>query len=321
MFKVTTMKNILGSSETIREVMLTKGNCEFSFQEFIEKGTPKHKPKPDLRFLEWFIGFFEAEGCFLDWEDRGKRRFGVEITQKDPGLMHKIRTRLGFGKTRSYQKANGETYWRFTIFNQAGLEAFLVLVNGNLITDKKRNQLQAWLQCFNDYFGTSYVFQTGVGRLSLENSWLSGFLEGDGGFYISPPKPLIKPMSSLSLIKFHMKFYITQKEERALLENVASLFLIVSPVRTLTNGHSTTLYNRLETTQVTSLVLVLDYLKKHPFLGQRAIQLSRWKRVLPYLQMKYSDLTPKAFLKLQRLIQGTKPLGKNKDQPKPKKRP
>jgi hypothetical protein len=118
-----------------------------------------------------------------------------------------------------------------------------------------------------------------------------------------------------------MKFYITQKEERALLENVASLFFIVSLVRTVTNGrHSATLYNRLETTQITSLVLVLDYLKKHPFLGQRSIQLSRWKRVLPYLQMKYSDLTPQAFLKLQRLIQGTKPLGKNKDKPKPKKR-
>nr|AOC61652.1 putative LAGLIDADG homing endonuclease [Gloeotilopsis planctonica] len=314
------MKKILGSSETLREILLTKSKCHFSFQEFIEKGTPKHKSKPDLKFLEWFIGFFEAEGCFLAWEGRGKKRFGVEINQKDPGLMHKIRTRIGFGNVLSYQKANGETFWRFTIYNKVGLEAFLVLVNGNLITDKKRNLFQAWLRCFNDYFGTSYVFQTQKPCLSLENAWLSGFLEGDGGFYISPLKPLIKPISSRNLLKFYMKFYITQKEERALLENIASLFLIVSPIRTLTNGHSIYLYNCLETTQVTSLVLVLDYLEKHPFLGQRSIQLSRWKRMLPYLQMKYENLTPKAFLKLQRLIQGTKPLGKNKNQPKPKKR-
>jgi len=312
------MKKVLASSETIREIVLNENITNFDFRQYIEKGTPQHKPKPDVKFLQWFIGFVEAEGCFQRWKDKKKDwRFGLEITQKDPALMYKIRTQLGFGKARSFTKANGEVYGRFTILNQIGLEALILLVNGNLVTEKKQNQFLSWLQYFNERYNTAYV-ERGSGAVGLNNAWLSGFLEGDGGFDVSPPKHLVKATGSESYISFIMKFYLTQKGEKTLLEKIALLFQIAAPIRTLTYG-STTMYNRLETTNPTSLLLVLAYLKKYPFLGQRAIQLSRCSRVLPYLQNVYPSLTPKAFLKLQRLIQATKAPGKKKDQWKLKK--
>lgn len=51
----------IGSSETTREILLT----QLDFKNYIRFGTPQHKPNPNTTFLEWFIGFFEADGCFL----------------------------------------------------------------------------------------------------------------------------------------------------------------------------------------------------------------------------------------------------------------
>ena len=103
-----------------------------------------------------------------------------------------------------------------------------------------------------------------------------------------------------------MKFYITQKDELLLLQQINKLFQITSPLRTLTNSQSDYLYNRLETTSLKSLFFVLDYLEKYPFLGKRSIQLTRWKQLAGYcLTPRLS--TPKLLTKVQRLINGTKP--------------
>ncbi len=71
------MKNLKGSSETIRETLLDKNTIFkpyidliskttlFDFDPYILNGTPDHIPKPDKVFLQWFIGFFEAEGSFI----------------------------------------------------------------------------------------------------------------------------------------------------------------------------------------------------------------------------------------------------------------
>ena len=53
----------IGSSETTREILLTQLN----FKNYIRFGRVQHKPSPNPIFLEWFIGFFEADGCFLKW--------------------------------------------------------------------------------------------------------------------------------------------------------------------------------------------------------------------------------------------------------------
>lgn len=149
-------KNInTGSSETTREILLT----EFDFKDYIQFGTPRHKPRPNLTFLEWFIGFFEAEGCFLEWfNQNGKYRFGFEITQKDVQLIYKIRNQLGFGKVMQIVKKNNEIYWRYYVHDFENLTRLIRLFNGNLITVKKEEQFQIWVAEFEKRYNYNIFF-------------------------------------------------------------------------------------------------------------------------------------------------------------------
>ena len=59
------METFIGSSETTRDLQLST----FDFADYQKLGRPQHKPALDIVFLEWFIGFFEAEGCLQCWKN------------------------------------------------------------------------------------------------------------------------------------------------------------------------------------------------------------------------------------------------------------
>ena len=353
----------IGSSETTREILYT----QFYFENYIRFGTPQHKPNPNTIFLEWFIGFFEAEGCFLKWPDqKQKNRFGFEITQKDVQLMYKIRTGLGFGKVTEIRKKNNEIYWRYSVYDLKSLMRLILLFNGNLITVKKQKQFQIWVAELYKRYSTKQItsmpnipFDTltpfvniscvlpplcpltsqmlGKGaiyeyqgckkkemsdviqrfvngdiifskrkpEICFKNAWLSGFFEGDAGFWVKSKDIVRVNKDNSQSYNIKMKFYITQKGEKELLNQIKYLFQIPSDFYQITNGFSTEKYNRLETSLLKSHLLLIEYLTKYPFLGKRQILFNRWKRVLGYRINDY-PITKKSIIKLQRLISNTK---------------
>lgn len=306
----------IGSSETTREILLT----QLDFKNYIRFGTPQHKPNPNTTFLEWFIGFFEADGCFLKWSDqKQKNRFFIEITQKDVQLMYKIRTQLGFGKVTKIVKQNNQIYWRYSVYDLKNLTRLIWLFNGNLITVKKQKQFQIWVAEFNKTHNSDILFSRKKPEICLKNAWLSGFFEGNAGFWVQS-KDIVrinKDNSQSSNIGFpkennqalraciEMKFYITQKNEKELLNKIKHLFQIPSNIYQITNESVTETYNRLETSLLKSHLLLIQYLTKYPFLGKRHIIFNRWKRVLGYRTKEY-PITKKSIIKLQRLILNTK---------------
>lgn len=352
-----TMSNKLqiGSSETTREILLT----QLCFENYIRFGTPQHKPNPNPIFLEWFIGFFEAEGCFLKWPDqKQKNRFGFEITQKDVQLMYKIRTGLGFGKVTEIVKENNKIYWRYSVYDLKNLTRLIWLFNGNLITVKKQKQFQIWLAEFNKrYNGEQTLCQTELlltnlrfvsqvsnqrsvvmglqpqksksetalfniptgcqavrspilfsktkPEICFKNAWLSGFFEGDAGFWVKSKDIVRVNKDDSQSYNIKMKFYITQRDETELLNQIKHLLQIPSDIYQITNGSSNEKYNRLETSLLKSHLLLIKYLTKYPFLGKRQIIFNRWKRVLGYRINDY-PITKKSIIKLQRLILNTK---------------
>ena len=297
----------IGSSETTRETSLIK----FNFSDYIRSGSPEHKPNPDLNFLEWFLGFFEAEGSFLKWSNSNKTdRFGIEITQKDAQLINKIRSFIGFGKVTKIEKKS-ETYWRFYIQQRVNLERIILLFNGNFITVKKQNQFTIWLDAFNKRHNTEILLLRSEVKLSLETGWLSGFLEGDGGFYVRDKVVRINKKDQARKFDIKMKFYITQKDEDQLFEQIRSLLNIPTKVYTVTNGHSKVKYNRLETHVFKCHALLRDYLQKYPFLGKRKIALTQWDRLLNYRTADY-PVTDKSVKKAERLVASLNGFAKNK---------
>lgn len=312
----------IGSSETTREILLT----QLDFKNYIRFGTPQHKPNPNTTFLEWFIGFFEADGYFLKRSDqKQKDRFFIEITQKDVQLMYKIRTQLGFGKVTRIVKQNNQIYWRYSVYDFKNLTRLIWLFNGNLITVKKQKQFQIWVAEFNKTHNSDILFSIKKPEICLKNAWLSGFFEGNAGFWVQS-KDLVrinKDNSQSSNIGFpkennparlkssiltaciEIKFYITQKDEKELLNKIKHLFQIPSNIYQITNDSVTETYNRLETSLLKSHLLLIQYLTKYPFLGKRQIIFNRWKRVLGY-RIKEYPITKKSIIKLQRLILNTK---------------
>ena len=309
----------IGSSETTREILLT----QLDFKNYIRFGTPEHKPNPNTTFLEWFIGFFEADGCFLKRSDqKQKNRFFIEITQKDVQLMYKIRTQLGFGKVTKIVKQNNQIYWRYSVSYLKNLTRLIWLFNGNLITVKKQKQFQIWVAEFNKTHNSDILFSTKKPEICLKNAWLSGFFEGDAGFWVQS-KDLVRInkensqsshigfnnraslKSSILTSLFEIKFYIIQKDEKELLNKIKDLFQISSNIYQITNESVTETYNRLETSLLKSHLLLIQYLTKYPFLGKRQILFNRWKRVVGYRTKEY-PITKKSIIKLQRLILNTK---------------
>lgn len=73
-------------------------------------------------FLEWFIGFFEAEGCCTLWKENNRNRFRIEVSQQDKDLIYFIQKQFGFGKVNDILPKNENPYWRFLVEDVAGTE-------------------------------------------------------------------------------------------------------------------------------------------------------------------------------------------------------
>ena len=290
----------LNSSETTREKLLT----QFNFETYLKYGTPQQIKNINIDFLEWFIGFFEAEGSFSCWFDGKTNRVEIEITQKDPQLMYKIRKNLGFGQVTQFLR-NHKIYWRYKTSNEKYLKSFIYLFNGNLVSNYKKKMFEKFVSNYNKIYGTQFVVFNKNIVPSFETAWLSGFLEGNGGFYATSNNIIKFNKSGFKTYNFIMKFYITQKDELLLLNHIKKLFGMNNNIYQIHNGHTLDKYNRLETSKLSCHLLVIDYLEKYPFLGKRKITFSRWKRLLNYKIYKY-PITNKSIIKLKRLILSTK---------------
>ena len=297
-----------GSSETIRETDLER----FCFQQYIANGTPIHRPNPDIEFLEWFIGFFEAEGSFTHWVDKrsNRIRFAIEVTQKDPKLLFKIRTKLGFGKVIVFSRDGKGPYARYYIGDKKNLERMIYLFNGQFITERKRMQFHSWLaklnhQRCNDSKTTYAVSYSTKNKVSFKTAWLAGFLEGDGGFWVSSKSILYLKKNGEQSFRLKMKFYVTQEYSDVLIQ-IANCFGKNSPkLHQLSNGQTSKFYFRFETSRLEDHLQLSSYLTTYKFLGKRSITLKRWLRLLNYRIYKY-PVTEKSVKKVIRLIQATK---------------
>lgn len=303
-------KVILDSSETTRETFKSLKNKRqiknyslenkkyliFNFEKYLNYEIPQQKTV-NIYFLEWFIGFFEAEGSFSHWFDGKLDRFNIKIDQKDPKLIYKIRTNLGFGNVTHFKKKK-KIYWRYSTIHFNNIKRFILLFNGNFITDYKNIQFYGFLKKFNLIYNEYIIILKPKVILSLNSYWLSGFLEGECGFFAIRYKVLNRKKLNSGLI---IKFYIIQKNEIILLNKIKNLLNISTDIYKIYNVNKLKKYNYLETCNLENLKSIKVYLQDYPFLGQRQILLKKWIRLIDY-KIKNYPLTIKSNKKLFRLI-------------------
>ena len=325
------------SSETSRKTPKLQFDFKpFSANDSTHKNTtdraPKGQPEPaegiekqrlvtnqklvtnEREFLEWFIGFFEAEGSFIFWTEKKKTRFRIEVSQQDKDLLYFIKKQFGFGKVVAIKPKTGNPYWRYGIEDLSSLLQMIALLNGNLILQKKRVGFKKWLFEFNKRYTTHIVFKEEIPQITLTDGWLSGFLEGDGGFYI--PQNFIRPTKKGEAYNLKLRFFVTQKDGSDLISQLRSLLKVTTPVRDqintvispITKLEEKRLYNRIDTATLESATILLEYLTRFPFLGVRQITIDSWKKLMKYRRTTY-PVTAETTATIQNLVDQTKKVG------------
>uniref|UniRef100_UPI0022FD945B hypothetical protein n=1 Tax=Drechslerella dactyloides TaxID=74499 RepID=UPI0022FD945B len=157
----------------------------FNFDSFIEKYMligPK-RDCPSFNWLTWFIGFSEGDGSFIVAK-RGDIHFVVVQDTRDIQVLHMIQETLGFGKVIK----QGATTSRYVVQDKKGLYLLSLLFNGNLVTKRKIFSFKNFNQAFNKYSNKGRLqfeainFDASIVIPTLEDSWVSGFIDSEGCF-------------------------------------------------------------------------------------------------------------------------------------------
>lgn len=157
-------------------------NKQFNFKKYYEFSSEKQLTK---EYLEWFIGFVEADGCFT-------KSGRLHITQKETKILYEIQENMGFGEVLEAETFTSR--WMFPVKHGPKCAAKLYYIfNNNIVTRHKLKTFQVWLKYwekrkdFMDILGSDYNVQKepNIDLISLNNSWLCGFIDGDGCWDIS----------------------------------------------------------------------------------------------------------------------------------------
>ena len=342
----------IGSSETTREApysvflekTVTLVTC-FNFQEYVSTSLPEHKKSLDSSFFEWFIGFSEGDGCFFSRIEDNKVRLSFEIGQKDPQLIHKIRSTLGFGTVSSFT-LKSDIYWRYKVEDKKGLQRIMNLFNGNLVLPKKYVQFQQWVTIGKELCPPNFSFKLQRVIVSLQTGWLAGFLEAEGCFYAAfrakytkkdgadstkrmghvssradnQKVVLSSTLDSSHLTKtfkqsewgFDQKFTLTQKDVYGELVVLQEIMLLFQSTGKCHLAKKPNCY-RIEFCSLKAHAILIEYLTQFPLLGLKKIAFRRWWRV--YLQRqtpKNEEFTFKTILKFKKLCSAINQQSKKK---------
>lgn len=183
----------------------------------------------DKAFIQWFVGFSEGDGSFGFSCQTGQSHFRHDfiINQKDPQVLYKIRSTLGFGTVKHYNDfKQGTSYHRYIVSDIEGIFKLIQIFNGQLILNKTRLRYTEWC---NTFFKRPQVIKIGfslrplrdrlehLSHCSLDTAWLSGFIDAEGCFNAGFDSSTLRS-------KIRLRFILDQKDESVFLESIISLF-------------------------------------------------------------------------------------------------
>lgn len=172
---------------------------------------------PTENFLTWLIGFTEGEGSFIV-NNRGDLVFVITQSNYDINVLEFIKETLGFGKVIAQSSHTS----RYVTQNKKEIELIIHLFNGNLVLPTKKERFAKFVEGFNVWVSKGRIrlntieFKNSFILPSLNNKWLSGFVDGEGCFTCSIGKDK----------GFSFNFNISQKWEEnvKVLEHFCILF-------------------------------------------------------------------------------------------------
>jgi len=242
-----------------------------SFYLFFDSYHPKLSP-PSPQFLYWFIGFSEADGGWYSFNNRHT----FVIRQKYIKVLEYCYNNLHLGIITH----DSDGYFSYKVFNSKEICILKEIFKGNLFL---YYNIFKWYPIL--YSSPTSSILTTMFPLplfhsflpSLNNGWLSGFTQGDGGFNVS----ITKRTDSRSGYRVRLRFYLDQKNSEIELLFIQSLLCggYVSP----RSGSSMFRYT-LDSHSL--LFKIKNYFLTYPLVGSKSNFFNHWLEILNIIDKK-----------------------------------
>ena len=221
-------------------------------------------------FIFWFVGFLEGDGSLF----KNKNSLNLDITQhsKDSQVLNYIKSNLGFGKI--VLPKNRPNISMFVVYNPLYLTPLISLIESKFCTKRFISFVQNPVNPV---------------KPTLDNYWLSGFIDAEGCFRIK-----IEQDGNIKLI-----FELSQKEYLVIL-NIKELFPNLKGNLRFDLTRDIWI---LSFSQKESRKQLIQYLSRFPLKSHKNVVFNKWLKAHRIME------TPKEFkqedwkLKIEKLSQ------------------
>lgn len=254
---------------------------EVTGRRFIGEIEDKHK-KYDIfsyNFGSYLAGLFEGDGhIWIPKENMLKKhnpRFCITFHIKDLPLAKVILKKIGYGFIRIKSKNNAVV---LTVSPIKGLKFILSEINAYLRTPKiyQVNKLIIWL---NKHHGTNYLQITCNDKSLSNDSWLAGFIDADGSFYIyylnklETKKVIIKLNFTIEQRKIDS---ISRDSYEPIMRKIADFLKTnLNTRKQVITGNS---YFRVVASSKISRSIIIDYFTKYCLFSSKYLNYIDWKK-------------------------------------------
>lgn len=140
-------------------------------------------------FINWFIGFIEgSENTFI--VNRRYLRFEINCFIKNEAIIYYIKKKLGFGNVRKLKFLKKKIIIEFSVQdNVMDLLKLIKIFNGNFRSKKKRDYFLFFYKKLEnklkkmDLLHLLPEYDQNIKKITLNSSWLLGFLDSKALFY------------------------------------------------------------------------------------------------------------------------------------------
>lgn len=234
--------------------------------------------KQKTQLLTWFIGFAEGDGSWQVVSDRNTTKSVFIINQKDPQILHKVKRLLKLGTVSGpYKNKDGSTYYRYRVGTLKGTKELINIFNGNLVLKKAQIRFESYVDAYNSrstIAGTSsmVIFNDNRFLPTLEDGWLSGFIDAEGSFSGTTRKNK-KKEGIESITSVTVRFSLVQKFEKEVFEH---LKLLIGG--SLQHEVKKEAY-RLKLESKKDRDTIIEYLREFPLQSNKAVPFDRFRKI------------------------------------------
>lgn len=234
------------------------------------------------KFKGYLAGFFEGNGhiWIQKFTEKNKHnpRICITFNMKDEALAKKLLNIIESGFIKYKFQDN---VCILVISDVIGLKKIVRLLNGELRTPKIHQffKLIDWL---NENHNANITKLPLNESFLFENSWLSGFIDSNGNFFVQNTKL----ENGAKKIKISCRLRIEERKIDPLShESYLKVLTLISNFfrcTLLTRKQKTTgnEYYNLTASSLKSLVIIVNYLEKYPLFSSKYLDYNNWKEIV-----------------------------------------